>query len=34
MENQAGWHGSAPNKEQRDQAITELDKALAELEVE
>lgn len=34
MENQAGWHGSAPNKEQRDQAISELDKALAELEVE
>lgn len=34
MENQAGWHGSAPNKEQRDQAIEELDKALAELEVE
>ena len=34
MENQAGWHGSAPNKEQRDQAIAELDKALAELEVE
>lgn len=34
MENQAGWHGSAPNKEQRDQAIAELDRALAELEVE
>jgi len=34
MENQVGWHGSAPNKEQRDQAIAELDKALAELEVE
>ncbi len=34
MENQAGWHGSAPNKEQRDQAIEELDKVLAELEVE
>jgi transketolase len=34
MENQAGWHGSAPNKEQRDQAMAELDKALAELEVE
>lgn len=34
MENQAGWHGSAPNKEQRDQAIAELDKAFAELEVE
>lgn len=34
MENQAGWHGTAPNKEQRDQAIAELDKALTELEVE
>ena len=34
MENQASWHGTAPNKEQRDQAIAELDKALAELEVE
>ncbi|MEA4848495.1 MAG: transketolase [Clostridiaceae bacterium] len=34
MEDQAGWHGSAPNKEQRDQAMAELDKALAELEVE
>lgn len=34
MENQAGWHGSAPNREQRDQAIAELDKAFAELEVE
>lgn len=34
MENQAGWHGSAPNKEQRDQAIAELDSYLAKLEVE
>lgn len=34
MENQAGWHGSAPNKEQRDQAIAELDKTLSELEAE
>lgn len=34
MENQAGWHGSAPNKEQRDRAMEELSKALAELEVE
>lgn len=32
MENQAGWHGSAPNKEQRDQAIAELDAILAKLE--
>jgi transketolase len=31
MENQAGWHGVAPNKEQRDQAFAELDKLLAEL---
>jgi len=34
MENQAGWHGSPPNKEQRDQAIAELDAFLAELEGE
>ena len=34
MENQASWHGTAPNKEQRDQAIAELNKSLAELEVE
>lgn len=34
MENEVGWHGSAPNKEQRDQAIAELDASLAELEVE
>ncbi len=34
MENQAGWHGTAPSKEQRDQAMAELDKVLAELEVE
>lgn len=34
MENQAGWHGTAPNKEQRDQAIAELDAFLSELEVE
>jgi len=33
MENAAGWHGSAPNKEQRDQAIAELDAYLAKLEV-
>ena len=24
MENQAGWHGKAPNDEQRDQALAEL----------
>ncbi len=34
MENEVGWHGSAPNKEQRDQAIAELNAVLAELEVE
>lgn len=34
MENQVGWHGTPPNKEQRDQAIAELDAYLAELEVE
>lgn len=32
MENQAGWHGSAPNSEQREQAIAELDAYLAGLE--
>lgn len=32
MENNASWHGSAPNKEQRDQAIAELDAYLAKLE--
>ncbi|HEX3029977.1 MAG TPA: transketolase [Clostridia bacterium] len=34
MENLAGWHGSAPNKEQRDQAMLELDTFLAKLEEE
>lgn len=34
MENAVGWHGTAPNKEQRDQAIAELDKVLLELEGE
>lgn len=33
MENVAGWHGSAPNKDQRDQAIAELDAFIAKLEV-
>jgi len=32
MENQAGWHGAAPNKEQYEQAINELDKIISELE--
>ncbi len=33
MENEAGWHGTAPSKEQRDQAVAELDAFLAKLEV-
>lgn len=32
MENNAGWHGSAPNEEQYNQAISELDAKIAELE--
>lgn len=32
MENQAKWHGSAPNTEQYEQAIRELDEAIAALE--
>jgi transketolase len=32
MENQAAWHGSAPNTEQYNQAIAELDVKIAELE--
>lgn len=32
MENNGAWHGSAPNQEQRDQAIAELDAYLAGLE--
>lgn len=32
MENQAAWHGSAPNDEQYAQAIAELDAKIAELE--
>ena len=34
MENQASWHGSAPNQEQFEQAIKELDAKIAELENE
>lgn len=30
MENQAGWHGKAPNQEQYDQALAELNAALQE----
>ena len=32
MENQVGWHGTAPNKEQYDQAVSELTAKLNELE--
>ncbi len=32
MENQVGWHGSAPNKEQYDTAMSELSAQLAALE--
>lgn len=32
MENQVGWHGKAPSEEQRDIAISELDKILSSLE--
>lgn len=32
MENEAGWHGSAPNEEQYNQAIKEIDAKIAELE--
>ncbi len=32
MENNAGWHGNAPNEEQYNQAIKELDAKIAELE--
>ena len=32
MENQAGWHGVAPNKEQYEQAMAELNAKLTELE--
>ena len=32
MEDQAGWHGKAPNDEQYEQAMTELGKQLEEVE--
>lgn len=32
MENQAGWHGVAPNEEQYNSAIAELDEKISELE--
>jgi transketolase len=34
MRDQAGWHGSAPNKEQRDQAIMEIEAELDRLQKE
>ncbi|MBQ3554245.1 MAG: transketolase [Clostridia bacterium] len=34
MENNAAWHGSAPNEEQYNQAVAELDAQIKELEVE
>ena len=34
MENQASWHGSAPNEEQYNQAIAEIDARIKELEVQ
>ena len=34
MENNAGWHGSAPNEEQYNQAISELDAIIKDLEGE
>ena len=32
MENNAGWHGKAPNDAEREQALSELNAILAELE--
>ena len=32
MENDAGWHGKAPNAEQYEKARAELDAVVAELE--
>lgn len=32
MENQVGWHGSAPNQEQHDKAMAELEAGLARLQ--
>ena len=34
MENQVGWHGTAPNKEQFEQATAELEAELKRLEAE
>jgi transketolase len=32
MENDAGWHGKAPNKEEYEKAVAEIDAALAKVE--
>jgi transketolase len=32
MEGQAGWHGKAPNDAEYEQAMTELNQQLAEVE--
>ena len=34
MENDPGWHGKAPNAEQYEQAMAELNAAVEKLEVE
>ena len=34
MENQVGWHGKAPNDEQLAQALTELEEARKQIEIE
>ena len=34
MTNNVAWHGAAPNQEQYEIAMGEIDKAIAELEVE
>ena len=34
MENNAAWHGAAPNKEQYEQAIGELDEIIKKLEAQ
>ncbi|MCX7710242.1 MAG: transketolase [Clostridia bacterium] len=34
MENQAGWHGTAPSQEQAEQAFAEIDAYMSKLEVE
>ena len=34
MENNAGWHGKAPNAEQYQQARAELERRIAQLEVQ